>query len=840
MLVWLFAAVAAIPDQRPPAMDESWESAQRQQYSGLNAGTREAAQAYTGEAAANAIAGEERRRAYLLNYEQLRRNYGENVEYQLRREQVILCPQTYDYLYGAFTPLRTRYTKGSRPALESVVSECTRDAATERERALALMRLCRDLYLKEPGRDFKTYVYGGTEEQLLEKGEILCECLGRLYVALCEVAGIPARVVMHDIGGHITAEAFVDGSWAYIDPRLGVYCVKPDGALASTLDLWQQPGLWCAQKKEVKAEISPNWTPEEWAWRLENKYFHPSEVIGFQNYSLDDADRYSYAQKTYTEAEKDGLFVINKEYVASALAVFGLEGDGYRRNWETHPLRRVPIAYRHDGFSMFFTESPLTRERIERDYVDALAGTNAEILVWGLGPGSVFCYDTEIGEVFGENLSDEELAMMREGDRWVHRNVTSLIEQGNDPLQVAIARAREKGLKLLARLEMNHEYGPADPNNWMWVGLVGQFNKQHPEYRIPGRVLLDFKHPEVRAFKLAILREAAEAGADGISMDFAVYPPFFETPDAAMMTQFVRDVRTMLNDVGAEQERTLELMARVPYRDTDSIGLDWRTWMRERIVDYIVPTHCRPNETFDIPVEEFVSMGHRTGVKVYPTVWQALGFVTTDQEPEDDATGQRRYDKPKTRGMYAAQALLFHRAGVDGLQLGFSEDQWVSMPWLNDLADPEKLLFADKHYMVDPSPHCPVVFEHGGERTVPLRVADDIAAATAAGRDVTAELVLYAQPMGNGDHLDVFVNGQGPAAALSTGPAESPVEVRGSDRSFIFDREWWRRGELRVSVRAEWWRLGENEIAFRFTPGEGRQTPFAITWVDLLLDYRER
>ena len=44
----------------------------------------------------------------------------------------------------------------------------------------------------------------------------------------------------------------------------------------------------------------------------------------------------------------------------------------------------------------------------------------------------------------------------------------------------------------------------------------------NPEYRIGGTVLLDFRHPEVRAHKLAVLREAVEFGADGISMDFAV------------------------------------------------------------------------------------------------------------------------------------------------------------------------------------------------------------------------------------------------------------------------------------------------------------------------------
>ena len=82
-------------------------------------------QAFTGAAAANKIEDEEQREAYLLNYKQLEINYGNNVDFQLRKEQVILCPETEDYLYSKFTPLRTRYKKGTRPRLEKIVRDIT-------------------------------------------------------------------------------------------------------------------------------------------------------------------------------------------------------------------------------------------------------------------------------------------------------------------------------------------------------------------------------------------------------------------------------------------------------------------------------------------------------------------------------------------------------------------------------------------------------------------------------------------------------------------------------------------------------------------------------------------
>jgi len=818
----------------------------RDLYCGPEASTAGDLAPYTGKDAEDALVGEARQRAFRCNYVQLFVNYGHNVEFQLRQELVLLCPQTAGLLYDGFTPLTARYQPGSRPRLEAAVAAATRGCATESDRALALMRYCRDLYRDQWYESLDGYPYGGTEEQLIDKGEILCECLGRLHVALCEVAGLPGRLVMHVVGGHICSEIYVDGGWAYMDPRCGVYFLRAGGALASVRDLCREPGLVRAQSDEVKADVSPHFTWEERAWKCENLFFDSREINGFQNYSLADADRYGYAQKPYEQAVEDGLFVINKDYAEATCDAFGLEGDGFRHRWGTRPLRRLPIAYRHDGFSMYFyPEPPVTRQWLEERYVDPFAGTDVPTLVWGLGPGSVFCYGTRAGQVFGDGLTPDQLALLREGDRRVIENVNGLIAAGDEPLRAAANRAHQLGLRLLARLEMNHEYGPPEPDNWDWVAFVGSFNKEHPQYRIPGTVLLDFKHPEVRDCKLAIFREALEAGVDGIAADFAVYPPFFEDGPAGapIMTGFVRQVRALLGEFGEKQGRHLELMARVPAWDAAPLGLDWPTWMQEGLVDTIVPTHRHANQKFDIEIGEFVSMGHRTGVKVVPCLWQALGFVDTDERPEDDDTGARRYDKPKTQGMFFAQALLFNRAGADGLQLGFAADEWHQRPGLDELADPDKLRYADKHYMVDPHPHCPVRFEGSGERIVPLRIGDDIGELKAAGYGVDATVVLYATPLREGDDLAIYVNGLGPAR-----PPVAPVPVEDVCRSSagppvdagqadITEQEWWRRGECRVPVPADWWRLGPNEIRLVYEPAlDEEDREFAVTWIDLLLD----
>ena len=58
-------------------------------------------------------------------------------------------------------------------------------------------------------------------------------------------------------------------------------------------------------------------------------------------------------------------------------------------------------------------------------------------------------------------------------------------------------------------------------------------------------------------------------------MDFVVYPPHFADPDRTIMTQFVRDVRSMLDEMGKKQNRRLELMARLPcYGARSGLGLE--------------------------------------------------------------------------------------------------------------------------------------------------------------------------------------------------------------------------------------------------------------------------
>ncbi len=816
---------------------------------------REQLAGYTGMKAVPRICGEWRRRAYICNHEQLAVNYGDNVEFQLRREQIILTPQTAGFLYGPEGVPKPRYVHGTRPVLEAVVAKATAGLKTQQERALALMRFCRDLK-KRPdrlqGRD--KWYFGGTEEALIEKGEDLCETLGRLFTALCEVDGIPARIIMHDIGGHITAEAYMDGHWGYVDPRFGIYFLRPDGRVASLLELMQSPELTLGQSDAVKAEAAGAYTWEQRAESCRRTFFTPAEINGFQYYSLADAHRYNYATVTDAMSRAAGLYRVNKVYAALIGHVFNLQRHGRLGDyfWTPAPLKPLEMAWRSDGFTPWYNfQAPIAAEKLDRTQFAPFAGTAMKYLVWGTGPGSTFTHRTKAGQIFGYGVTDEEWkTLFRPGDRNVHDNIAHFLAQGIDPQALVAELAHRHGLKLFSRLEMNHTYGPVG-HNWMWLAFMGEFDKRHPECRIPGSLNLDFRHQAVRDFKLAILRELATSGVDGLVVDFAVYPPYFSRPAPEIMTDFMREVRKMLDEEGARRGRRLALQVSLPWRFNENYGLDWRTWLREGLVDILVPTGTIPVEQdrypFDVRIGEFLRERDLYGGKVYAGIDQDLRIFSSDPHPD----GIRRYSRGKTGLEINAQVLMFMRAGADGVIFNNdTHNRYLRNPdYYNRIGTPEYVEFADKNYIAGPNPPMPVIAPNsakGGRFSASflslLRVADDIPAARAKGLSCQATLVLNCRALAADERMEVYLNGRLVAELKGADAAEeSLASAFGLPKGDIdlTVPDWWKRAMRAIPFPPDLLWMGENIIRVTYcTDAPARQKQLQVLWPEIQLRYR--
>ena len=231
--------------------------------------------------------------------------YGEDggVDVEIIDDQVILNEKTVDYLYSDYTPLETHYVPGSRPMLEAIVAEHVAEGMAQREKALALMRRVRDN--RDSGLARPELFCGGTEEELVKRGAIMCNEVARLFVCLCQIAGLPARVMGAHISGHMMTEVYIDGRWGWIDPMKGIAPVNDAGQPASVWELFRDPALFERQPQSVWDDIRPTKVyfgrqerdPRNIAYDMAKNrdcYFHPREAIALGNYFVWEHERYTY------------------------------------------------------------------------------------------------------------------------------------------------------------------------------------------------------------------------------------------------------------------------------------------------------------------------------------------------------------------------------------------------------------------------------------------------------------------------------------------------------------------------------------------------------------------
>ena len=174
-----------------------------------------------------------------------------SVDRVLMERMIRLAPKTSLYLYEEYTPTKVLYEKGSRPELE----RCLEKPGTVEGGIQGIARFCADLG-KDVSDDLDAMRIGGTEEEIIRRGSDWCTDVARVACALCQVAGIPARMVyLADISlaysGHAIIEAHRRGKWGAVDATTDVIYLHPNGEPASVWELMNQPALVEAHRRNT-------------------------------------------------------------------------------------------------------------------------------------------------------------------------------------------------------------------------------------------------------------------------------------------------------------------------------------------------------------------------------------------------------------------------------------------------------------------------------------------------------------------------------------------------------------------------------------------------------------
>ena len=506
-------------------------------------------------------------------------------------------------------------------------------------------------------------------------------------------------------------------------------------------------------------------------------------------------------------------------------------------------VKRPPLILTDDAWIMN-EPGPVTLESMRERVVDPVAGTGAS-LWWNVGNSEVYFFETEVGEIWGQ---DRDLDRLEGRERIVAENVRHLIATAGGPLTALSGLCREAGVSFFPRVRMNSHYDYYPRHS---IGH-GSFRRDNPHLRIgrPGEQIptggidwavhhgLDYAYPEVRDHMFAIITELLERfDIDGVEIDFNRHPTFFrraeQTQNAYLMTDLVRRVRRRQREIEEERGRRFQLAVRVPptLADARRIGLDVETWMLEGLVDIV--TAGIGWIPFEMPIGEFVRAAADCGHPIH-----IYGCVEGLRPISDD------------RALCAA-ATRFHRAGAGVYLYNFFHlpPAWQRQ-MLPVLADPQALARTSKRYELDHSDRNHPV-GHGGaflnalppvqipmvlaETSRPprlrLEIADDVEAAAAEGTLNHSVLALLVENFAPGDELAVTFNGHAYPAC------QARIHYTGRGNGWPYLEQ---TCSIQFDLDAPALRQGINdlEISLRSLAPRGAAAPI-LTGVDITLTYHQ-
>ena len=281
-----------------------------------------------------------------------------------------------------------------------------------------------------------------------------------------------------------------------------------------------------------------------------------------------------------------------------------------------------------------------------------------------------------------------------------------LLDAGHDPLAIMLKRCRARRIEFLGCLRMNDRHSGGSMAN------KGQFIKDHPEWRLQGAPGgMNYAEKGGRSQLLKYLDEIlGRYNLDGIEFDFMRHCHVFEhgtgEKNAHLLTDFVRKTRRLLNAAAETRKRgRLVLSVRVPQtlEECRALGFDMATWIREELVDYVVPSDFFYTD-FNAKTEDFAELAQSTRVKIYPALHPVV------------CHGNR--PGLNTLANYHAAVRNFAARGASGFQTYNYQYHWAgnhsanypgpaymwpgALGYLRELGDLQKLAQYNRHYRFYP------------------------------------------------------------------------------------------------------------------------------------------
>jgi hypothetical protein len=367
----------------------------------------------------------------------------------------------------------------------------------------------------------------------------------------------------------------------------------------------------------------------------------------------------------------------------------GMSMKALRQKAAARPRR---IIFNNDGAEpAVLMKTPSAKELLDLR-TSALAGTQVDSIFYcsrssGFG---LFTHFTKVGQVF----------TTLEG-RYSVNQMPALLKAGIDPLRVMVDFSKQHGIGVFWSMRMNDthdgqraEYGPI-------ILRTNTLKMTHPEYllgtaqkrpKYGSWTAVDYGRPEIRELAFRYFEEVCRNyDVDGVELDFFRHPVYFKSTsrgelatdaERAAMTELLRRIRTMADEVGRSRGRPILIAVHGPdsVEYCRAMGLDLEHWLANDLLDLWIP-----GGTFHFNEWDYsVALARKYSVKVYPSL--------DNPRVKDDLAKQMR----TTLLAYRARAAKVWAAGANGVYM-FNIFDPTSPLW-RELGDPGALTRLDQDY----------------------------------------------------------------------------------------------------------------------------------------------
>lgn len=269
-----------------------------------------------------------------------------------------------------------------------------------------------------------------------------------------------------------------------------------------------------------------------------------------------------------------------------------------------------------------------------------LEGSQVDTLFYMQGIGNIAEYKSDILHMPG-HINKYNFNSISTYKRYA--NSKHFIDKGEDTLDIIIEGARERYIDVFFSLRLNDIHDHSADN----IDFMPDFKIQHPEWMHPKEYFpnfygtslistaLNYVRNDVREFRLEIIKEVmGNYDFDGLELDFMRSPFYFHWDkglcNAFIMTDFVRQVRKILNEEGEKRGKYLELAVRVYPTVIGSYmgGFDVGKWAKEELIDIVIAG----NGGMNIDTKGYKQLLKDTGVSFFPCLYGDYERIASSDE----------------------------------------------------------------------------------------------------------------------------------------------------------------------------------------------------------------